>query len=367
MSALANEHKAVNLSQGFPDFNVSPDLIGLVEKYMKEGYNQYAPMPGVPELREKISKKINELYNYQYDAESEITITAGGTQALYSAITAIVQEDDEVIIFEPAYDSYAPVVRLNGGQPVYIKLKAPDYHVDWEDVNKLITARTRLIIINTPHNPTGKLFSEEDMKMLSKVVSGTKILILCDEVYEHITFDNEKHESIAKYPKLAERSLLVYSFGKMCHATGWKLGYCVAPKLIMKEFRKIHQFNVFAVNTPIQYAMSEYLDKKERYIELGTFYQQKRDKFNRLLTEIGFEISPAKGSYFQTIDFSKYTKEKDVELAERLIKEYGIASVPMSAFYHDNNKSQILRFCFAKSDETLAEAAEKLRNFYKSI
>ena len=365
MSKMAAEYDAVNLSQGFPNFDISEELISLVNKSMTDGNNQYAPMPGVLSLREKLSEKTEKLYGHKYNSETEITITAGGTQALHSAISTIVNEGDEVIIFEPAYDSYAPVVRLNGGRPVYIKLKYPDFSVDWEEVNKTVNSKTRLIIINTPQNPSGKVFSDEDMQKLKKVVSGTKIMILSDEVYEHIIFDNKKHNSVAKYPELVERSVIVYSFGKMYHATGWKLGYFMAPENITKEIRKIHQFTVFAANTPIQYAVSEFIEKEDEYLKLSEFYQKKRDYFNNLLTEIGFDVKPTEGTYFQTVNFSNYTDETDMELSVRLIVKFGIASIPMSSFYHNEENTKTLRFCFAKTDETLEKAAEKLAEFYK--
>jgi len=364
MSKMANDYDAVNLSQGFPDFGVSEELISLVNKYMTEGYNQYAPMPGVGVLREKLSAKIEKLYKYKYNPETEITITAGGTQALHSAISTIIHEGDEVIIFEPAYDSYAPVVSINGGRPVYVRLKYPDYAVDWEAVNQMVNSKTKLIIINSPQNPSGKIFSDEDLLNLIRIVSGTKILILSDEVYEHIIFDGKEHNSIAKYPELAERSILVFSFGKMYHATGWKLGYFAAPEKITEEIRKIHQFTVFAANTPIQYAVAEYLDKEDEYLKLPKFYQDKRDLFNGMLKDIGLDIIPAGGTYFQTVNFSDLTDETDFQLAERLTKKFGIASIPMSSFYHNEENTKTLRFCFAKKDEILKQAAEKLDAFY---
>ncbi|RLD50984.1 MAG: aminotransferase [Bacteroidetes bacterium] len=364
MSKMANNYDAINLSQGFPDFGVSEELISLVNKYMTEGYNQYAPMPGVGVLREKLSSKIKKLYKYKYNPETEITITAGGTQALHSTISTIVNEGDEAIIFEPAYDSYAPVVRINGGRPVYVRLKYPDYTVDWEAVNQMVNSKTKLIIINSPQNPSGKIFSDEDMLNLIRIVSGTKILILSDEVYEHIIFDGKEHNSIAKYPELAERSILVFSFGKMYHATGWKLGYFAAPEKITEEIRKIHQFTVFAANTPIQYAVAEYLDKENEYLKLPKFYQNKRDFFNGMLKDIGFDIIPAGGTYFQTVNFSDLTDETDFQLAERLTKKFGIAAIPMSSFYHNEENTKTLRFCFAKKDEVLKQAAEKLDAFY---
>lgn len=366
MSSMAEKYNAVNLSQGFPNFDVSSELISLVNKYMKAGYNQYAPMPGIFDLRKKLSKKVERLYSKYYNPETEITITAGGTQALHSAISAIITDGDEVIIFEPAYDSYAPVVQLNGGRPVHLKLKLSDYSIDWEEVNKAINSKTRLIIFNSPHNPTGKVFSEEDMTSLKKIVSGTKILILSDEVYEHIIFDGNEHNSVAKYPELAERSIIVFSFGKMYHATGWKLGYCLAPEKIMSEIRKVHQFSVFAANTPIQYAISEFLDKEDEYLNLSKFYQGKRDFFNGLLMDIGFNITPASGTYFQTVNFSNLTDETDIQLAERLVRKFKVAAIPMSSFYHNEENTKFLRFCFAKTDEVLLEAAEKLNDFYSN-
>ena len=366
MTKLANEHGAVNLSQGFPDFQMPRELIKLTEKYMKKGFNQYSPMPGIMPLREMISAKMEALYAHKYNPETEITVTAGGTQALYSAITAIVNEGDEVIVFEPAYDSYVPVIKLNGGQPIYVNLKAPDYTIDWKEVNKLISSRTRLIIINTPHNPSGTVMSADDMIMLQKLVAGTKVLILSDEVYEHIIFDGKEHESVAKYPKLAERSIIVYSFGKVFHATGWKTGYCVAPEKIMSEFRKIHQFTVFSANMPIQYAIAEHLKDVESYITLPAFYEEKRNYFCNLLKQIGYNVVPSSGTYFQSVDFGDLIDEPDTELAVRLTKDFKIASIPMSAFYHDKVKSTSLRFCFAKEKDTMDMAAEKLLKFYNS-
>lgn len=364
MSKTANDFNAINLSQGFPDFGVSEELIALVSKYMSAGLNQYAPMPGVFDLRKKLSIKIKKLYKYNYNPETEITVTSGGTQALHSTISTIINEGDEVIIFEPAYDSYAPVVRINGGRPVYVRLKYPDYSIDWDAVNQMVNSKTKLIIINSPQNPSGMIFSHDDMLNLIRIVSGTKILILSDEVYEHIIFDRKEHNSIAKYPELANRSILVFSFGKVYHATGWKLGYFAAPEKITEEIRKIHQFTVFSANTPIQYAIAEYLDKEEEYLKLPKFYQEKRDYFNGMLKDIGFDIIPAGGTYFQTVNFSNLTDETDFQLAERLIKKFGVAAIPMSSFYHNEKNTKILRFCFAKKNEVLRQAAEKLDDFY---
>lgn len=360
MSALANEHKAINLSQGFPDFLSSKELIRLVNHYMLKGCNQYAPMQGLMSLREVIAEKTEELYSYKYHPESEITITAGGTQALYTAITAFVNDGDEVIVFEPAYDSYVPSIEVNGGVPIYMQLKGNDFNIDWKQVEKAVNARTKMIILNSPHNPSGSVMSAYDLEKLQKIVTGTNIIILSDEVYEHIIYDGLEHQSIARFPKLAERSLIVSSFGKTFHNTGWKIGYCVAPKRLMEEFRKIHQFLVFSVNTPIQYALADFLKNKEEYLSLNSFYQKKRDLFNSLLSGSKFIIRPSRGTYFQLLDYSKISDEKEKEFAVRLTKEIGVASIPVSVFYHKEFENKVLRFCFAKSDETLEKAAEKL-------
>jgi len=360
MTEMANKYNALNLSQGFPDFNPPEKLVELVAKNMHKGFNQYAPMPGVMKLREKIAEKTEALYGRVYNPETEITITAGATEAIFTTITAFVQEGDEVIIFEPAYDSYAPVIKANGGSPVFVAVKLPEYKIDWEEVNKIVNARTRMIIINTPHNPSGSVLSPEGMEKLSKLVAGTKIMILADEVYEHIIFDGIEHQSIVKHPDLAERSIVISSFGKTYHATGWKMGYTLAPKEITTEIRKIHQFNVFAVNTPIQYAIAEYLDEKEAYLQLGEFYQGLRDEFLNHIKDTKFKFTPSKGTYFQLLDYSDISEEKDTDFAERLIKDFGIASIPVSAFYHDAFDAKVLRFCFAKSSDTLKKAAEIL-------
>ncbi|MBI4648345.1 MAG: methionine aminotransferase [Bacteroidia bacterium] len=362
MSHLANKHNAINLSQGFPDFSCSEELIALVNKYMKKGCNQYAPMQGVMALREIIAQKTEELYSLKYNPESEITVTAGGTQALYTAICSIVNEKDEVIVFEPAYDSYIPAIKLNGGKPVFIQLKPPYFRINWDEVQKAVNARTRMIIINSPHNPTGSIFTAHDMEKLLKITAGTNIVILSDEVYEHILFDGYEHQSIARFPKLAEKSFIVSSFGKVFHTTGWKIGYCLAPESFMKEFRKIHQFIVFAVNTPLQYAIAEFLKDKENYIHLNKFYQKKRDYFISLLKGSKFKIRPSQGTYFQLLDYSKISDEKDTVFAERMTKEHGVASIPVSIFYHEKIDNKILRFCFAKSDETLEKAVEKIHD-----
>ena len=360
MTELANKHNALNLSQGFPDFNPPSELMKLVEKNLWAGNNQYAPMPGLLALREKIAEKTEDLYGQAYNPETEITITSGATEAIFSTISAFVQEGDEVIVFEPAYDSYAPVIKINGGNPIHVGTKLPEYKVDWDEVNKVVNARTRMIILNTPHNPSGTVISQEGMERLIKLVTGTKILILSDEVYEHLIYDGLKHESVAKYEQLKERSIIVSSFGKTYNATGWKCGYCLANENIMKEIRKIHQFNVFAVNTPVQHALVEYIDKKDAYTELSEFYQEKRDEFLKLLEGTKFTFTPSNGTYFQLLNYSEVSGEKDADFANKLVTEYGLASVPVSAFYHNNYDGKVLRFCFAKSSDVLQKAAEIL-------
>ena len=360
MSHLAVEHDAINLSQGFPDFMISPELIRLVNKYMRKGFNQYAPMPGVIELRRVISQKVKSIYKTTYDPINEINITAGATQALYTAISCVIKEDDEVIVFEPAYDSYVPAIKLNGGIVKYSKLQAPDYNVDWSEVQKMITGRTKMIIINSPHNPTGSILSGEDMQNLEKITQGTDIIILSDEVYEHLIFDKKKHESVCSYPGLAERSFVIGSFGKTFHATGWKMGYCLAPENLMAEFRKVHQFVVFACNTPVQYAMIDFLQDKDNYTKIWKFYQNKRDYFISLIKDSRFKLNPSRGTYFQLLDYSEITDEKETDFAIRLTKDYGLASIPVSVFYNKPDENQSLRFCFAKKEETLEKAAKIL-------
>ena len=359
MSSLAAEHKAINLSQGFPDFAASEDLIGHVNEYMRKGMNQYAPMQGILPLREGLAEKAEDLYGISYNPDSEITISSGGTEAIYTAITAIIHEGDEVIVFEPAYDCYVPAIQLAGGIPVYISLKSPDFSIDWQELKKVITHKTKMIIINTPHNPAGSVMTADDMRELEKIVTGTEICIISDEVYEHIIFDNLRHESIMLYPGLAERSFVVFSFGKTYHTTGWKIGYCFAPANLMAEFRKVHQFVVFSANTPIQYALAEFI-KNKNYLDLSGYYQEKRDYFLRLIKGSRFQYKPAKGSYFQCLNYSSITNEKDTDFAIRLTKEFKIASIPVSVFYHEGTDNKILRFCFAKKNETLEMAAEKL-------
>lgn len=362
MSQLAHEHQAINLSQGFPDFKSDPELINLVAEAMKQGLNQYAPMAGVLELRAQIAQKTFHLYGAEYHPETEITVTAGATQAIYTAIAATITEGDEVIIFTPAYDCYEPAIELNGGKTVFVQMHAPDYKVDWEQVKKLINQRTKMIIINTPHNPSGKILQEKDMRALEKMVSNTDIIILSDEVYEHIIFDGKEHQSAARFPGLMERSFIVSSFGKTFHNTGWKMGYCIAPKNLMTEFRKAHQFIVFSVNTPMQYALAAYLKNENNYLKLGSFYQQKRDYFTHLIKDSKFDILPSKGTYFQLLSYQNISDEKDTDFAMRLTKEYKLASIPVSVFYQKNVDEKVLRFCFAKKEETLEQAAQVLNN-----
>ncbi|MBX7108830.1 MAG: methionine aminotransferase [Chitinophagales bacterium] len=361
MSALAHEHGAINLSQGFPDFLCDEQLIALVEQFMRKGLNQYAPMPGILPLREAIAAKAENLYAAKYHPETEITVTAGGTEAIYAAITAVVEDGDEVIIFEPAYDCYAPSVELNGGVPIYVELEAPDYAIDWNAVKKLIHQRTKMIIINTPHNPSGMVMTAQDMKQLQKLTQNTDIIILSDEVYEHIIFDGGEHQSVMRYPKLAERSFVVFSFGKTYHNTGWKMGYCLAPAELMREFRKAHQFIVFSANTPIQYAFAEMMKDPSHYLGLRAFYEEKRNYFLKLTEGSRFRAKPAAGSYFQMLSYKGISNEKDTDFAVRLTKEKGVAAIPTSVFYHHGVDRHMLRFCFAKEKETLERAAERLQ------
>jgi len=360
MSQLAAEQNAINLSQGFPDFDCSDKLKSLVAHYMNKGCNQYAPMPGIIPLREAIAEKTEFCYGAKYNPATEITVTAGATEALYAAISAIVREGDEVIVFEPAYDSYVPAILLNGGVPIYCRLNAPDFRINWEEIQKMVSQRTRMIIINSPHNPTGSTMSAEDMKQLEKITKNTKIIILSDEVYEHIIFDKKEHLSVCRYPKLAERSMVISSFGKTFHTTGWKMGYVLAPENLTAEFRKTHQFIVFAVNTPIQWAITDFLKDRDSYVNLPDFYQQKRDYFNNAIKSSRFKIAPSSGTYFQLLDYSRISDEKEEEFAIRLTKEFKIASIPVSVFYHKKIDNKVLRFCFAKGEDTMDKAAEIL-------
>jgi len=360
MSALANEYKALNLSQGFPNYP-SPQLLNdLVTNAMNSGYNQYAPMAGNLDLRLAIANKFQQLYNTSYHPDTEITVTAGATQAIYTIISAFVKPNDEVIIFKPAYDCYQPAIEVNGGKTIPIQLSAPDYRVNWDEVASKISSKTKVIIINTPHNPSGTIWPEEDMLQLEKLTKDTDIIVLSDEVYEHIVFDGEQHHSACKFPDLKARSFITASFGKTFHNTGWKIGYCCAPEGLMNEFRKVHQFNVFSVNHPAQKGISDYMTDAATYLGLNNFFQQKRDLFLNLITESRFKFTPSKGTYFQVLDYSEITDEHDVDFAKRLTKEFKIASIPLSVFNENSKDDKVLRFCFAKTDETLIKASEIL-------
>jgi methionine aminotransferase len=360
MSRLAAEREAINLSQGFPDFDCAPELRALVTKYLNAGLNQYPPMAGVAPLREAIAEKIESLYGTAYDPEHEVTVTPGATYAIYTAIAAMVRPGDEVILFEPAYDSYAPSVEVNGGTPVYVQLTYPDYAIPWDRVQQAISPRTRMIVINTPNNPTASVFSAEDLRTLENMLAGTGIVVVADEVYEHIVFDGQAHQSVARFPGLAERSFAVSSFGKTYHVTGWKMGYVAAPRELMNEFRKVHQFNVFVANGPIQYALAEYMKNRDAYLELAAFYQRKRDFFLKGIGSSRFEPLTSRGTFFQNLRYDAISNERDTDLAVRLTCDYGIASIPVSVFYREAPEHKVLRFCFAKSEATLAKAADIL-------
>lgn len=360
MSSLAAELGAVNLGQGFPDFPMSEKLVGLVDQAMRDGYNQYAHMNGIAKLREVLAEKIAGLYGTTVNPDTQITITPGGTYAIYTALTTVLQPGDEVIVFEPAYDSYIPNIEINGAIPVRIDLRFPDYRIDWELVRQKITPRTRMILLNTPHNPTGAVLRATDIEELRRVVAGTDILIHSDEVYEHLIFDGLPHTSILRYPDLLERSFVSFSFGKVYHCTGWKLGYSVSSPELMKEFRKVHQFNCFSCHTPSQVALATYLKDPQTYLSLGAFLQQKRDYFAGLMSATRFTPLPSYGSYFQLYRYDRISEESDKDLAIRITKEYGVASIPVSAFYQSGKDDHVIRFCFAKKEETLEKAAERL-------
>jgi methionine transaminase len=361
MSKLAADLGAINLSQGYPDFDCDPALIDTVARCMRDGRNQYAPMQGVPALRDAIAATFRERYAAEYDPDQEITITSGGTEALFDALAAIVHSGDEVIVFEPCYDSYVPAIELSGGHAVVVCLRCPDYAVPWDEVREAITSRTRAIVLNSPHNPTATILSPSDMAELTRIVAGTDIFIVSDEVYEHIIFDGVRHESMARYPPLRERSFVVGSFGKTYHVTGWKVGYVAAPAPLTAEFRKVHQFVTFATNTPIQHALAEFLAARRGYPELAAFYQRKRDLFLELIAGSRWKPLPSRGTYFQLLDYSEITDEADMDFALRLTREHGVASIPTSAFLYKQAAPHVLRFCFAKKDETLERAAQRLR------
>ena len=360
MSALAQEHGAMNLSQGFPDFDAPGELLGLLDHHTRAGHNQYPPMAGVPVLREAIAAKVQSLYGATYDVASEITVTAGATQAIFTAIAALVHPGDEVIVFTPVYDSYAPAIELQGGQVVYAELAFPDYRPDWAQVKALVTPRTRLIIINSPHNPTGRVWTADDMVALQALVADTDIVIVSDEVYEHMVFDGARHESVMRYPGLAERSIVISSFGKTYHITGWKVGYCLAPRELMLEFRKAHQFIVFTVHAPSQHALAEFMGKTGWYEQLKALYTGKRDIFRQALGGSRFELLPCEGTYFQCAKYGAISDEGDRAFVQRLTREHGVAAIPVSAFYPRGDDHGVIRFCFAKSAATLEKALERL-------
>lgn len=360
MSGFATQHNAINLGQGFPDFQMSDELTDLVAKAMKDGYNQYSPMPGWPALKEAIAEKVEFLYQAKIDPGKEITVTPGGTYAIYSALTTILEPGDEVIVFEPAYDSYVPNIEINGATPVLIPLVYPDYHIDWDLVRNSVTEKTKAIMINTPHNPTGAVVSEKDIEELRALVKGTNIFIISDEVYEHLIFDNKPHLSMLRCPDLLERSFVCFSFGKVYNCTGWKLGYCIAPAELMKEFLKVHQFNCFSCFTPAQVALATFLKNKEAYLSLSSFMQQKRDYFSGLMKQTKFDLLPSYGSYFICAKYDRISEEGDLEFAKRITREYGVTAIPVSAFYQSVKDDKVVRFCFSKKEETLENAVGRL-------
>lgn len=361
MTKLANEHHAINLSQGFPDFDCAPELVEAVASYMRKGENQYAMTQGAATLREALADKVYRLYKRKYDPETEITVTAGATEGLFSAITALVHPGDEVILFEPAYDSYVPVVRLSGGNPVFVTLRFPEYRIDWDEVRRALSPKTRLLIINSPHNPTGTILQERDILELKRVLEKTSALVISDEVYEHVVFDGAEHLSLARDPILAERSVVVSSFGKTYHTTGWKVGYCLAPKEVSAEIQRIHQFVTFSVNNAIQSAYADFVVRDPLASGISAFYQQKRDLFLSVLQETRFRPLPCAGTYFQLLDYSSITNEPDTNVALQLLQEQGVASIPLSPFLYASAPDPVLRFCFAKRDDTLEQAAARLR------
>ncbi len=360
MTALANKHKAVNLAQGFPGFGADPELLRLIQKYTQEGFNQYAPMGGVLSLKVKISNKIINAGGREYHPENEIIITAGATQGIYSAMSAVVNPNDEVIVFDPSYDSYVPSIILNGGIPVRLELQKGDYSINWEKVKEKVNSRTKAIVINSPHNPTGTVWKESDLQTLKSIVAGTDIVILSDEVYEHMVFDGRKHLSITSDPVLSERAFVVYSFGKTFHITGWRTGYIVAPKHLMDEFVKCHQFQAYAVNTPVQHAICDYLDNENKYLELNKFFEQKRDFFLSCMKDSRFKPVLSEGTYFNLMDYSEISNESDTSFANWLTIEKKVAAIPLSVFYDNKRQDKVLRFCFAKSNDELELAAERL-------
>jgi methionine aminotransferase len=361
MTRLANEVGAINLSQGFPDFETSPELIDTVARHMREGHNQYAPMPGVLALREALAQKIEALYGRRYDPVTEITVTTGATEGIFAALTAFVHPGDEVLLFQPAYDSYTPSVTLSGGRPVYVTLRYPDYRIDWDEVRRAISPRTRVIVMNSPHNPTGMIWTPDDVRELGRVLSGTDAIVIADEVYEHILFDGGRHESLARYPEIAERAVVISSFGKTYHTTGWKVGYCAAPPALTTEIQRIHQWITFAVNGAVQMAYADFVRRDPWCADVTAFYQGRRDKFLSLVRESRFRPLACRGTFFQMMDYSAITDEHDTDFALRVTREHGVAAIPISPFLNDSTAAgPVLRFCFAKRDSTLERAAERL-------
>jgi methionine aminotransferase len=361
MSRLALEHGAINLSQGFPDFNCAPELIDAVARYMREGHNQYAPMPGVIQLREALAAKIERLYGYRYDPATEITVTSGATEALFATLTALVHPGDDVLLFQPAYDSYVPAIQLSGGTPVFVTMRPPDYRIDWDAARRAVTPRTRAIVLNSPHNPTGMILTADDMRELELLLERTDAVVVSDEAYEHIVFDGARHESMSRYPAIAARAVVIGSFAKTFHATGWKIGWAAAPMALSAEVQSIHQWVTFAVNGAIQLAFAEMLRADPECRSVGAFYQRKRDLFLSLLADSRFHPLPCRGTFFQMMDYSAISAEPDIDVAMWLLKEHGVASIPPSSFLYGAESAAILRFCFAKRDETLERAAERLR------
>lgn len=365
MSSLAVKHQAINLGQGFPDFQMDEKLVELVHKAMTDGNNQYVHMCGLPSLRERLAAKVMDAYSTTVNPDTDITITPGGTYAIYTAFTTILQPGDEVILFEPAYDSYIPNIEINGAIAVPVQLEYPDYSINWEKVKERVTAKTKAIIINSPHNPTGRILTETDIEHLRLLVKDTGIFIISDEVYEHLIFEGKAHLSMLRYPDLFERSFVCFSFGKVYHCTGWKMGYCIAPDKLMKEFRKVHQFNCFTCNSPAQYALAEFLMEKEHYLQLGAFLQHKRDHFAELMKATPFQPLPSYGSYFQLYSYAALSDEPENDFAVKLTEQGGVATIPVSAFYKTPVDNKVLRFCFAKKEATLEEAVNRLLSFVK--
>ena len=361
MTRLANEHGAINLSQGFPDFHCEPQLLARVARYMWAGHNQYAPMPGQPALREALAMKYERLYGRRYDPVSEIAVTTGATEGLFSAITALVHPGDEVLLFQPAYDSYVPAVKLSGGVPRFVTLRGPEYRIDWDEVRRTISQRTRVILLNSPHNPTGMIWTGDDIRQLEEVLQHTDAFVIADEVYEHIVFDGARHESLARHPALAERGVVISSFGKSYHTTGWKVGYCLGPAAVVAEILNIRQWITFSVNGAMQLAYADIVTSDPERASVTAFYQERRDRFVKLIAASRFRPLACRGTYFQLLDYSAISDEDDMDFALRLIREHGVAAIPVTPFLHEGARAgRVLRFCFAKRDDTLARAAERL-------